>query len=115
MQKFTKFIVGSDPRVELKVALGLTGCEISHNRLFAGQSVPFFHAHKENEEIYIFLEGEGAIELDCEKVAVSANTFVRVSPPVMRKMHATTDLRYLCVQVKENSLTQWTKEDSIYG
>ena len=115
MQKFTKITLGTTPRVELKETLALTGCEISHNILKAGQVVPFFHAHKENEEIYFFIEGEGAIELDGEKIAVGKNDILRVSPPVMRKMSAATDLRYLCIQVKENSLTQWTKDDSIYA
>ena len=40
-------------RVELHNMLNLTGAEISYNSLPAGASVPFVHAHKENEEIYI--------------------------------------------------------------
>ena len=115
MQKFTRITLGTTPRVELKQTLALTGCEISHNILKAGQSAPFFHAHKENEEIYFFIEGNGEIALDGEKIAVGKNDILRVSPPVMRKMSAITDLRYLCIQVKENSLTQWTKTDGILG
>ena len=33
--------------------LGLTGCEISFNATPAGGFVPFVHAHKLNEEVYI--------------------------------------------------------------
>lgn len=115
MKKFSKITLETTPRVELKETLSLTGCEISHNILKAGQAVPFFHAHKENEEIYFFIEGNGAMVLDGEKIAVGKNDILRVSPPVMRKMRAVTDLRYLCIQVKENSLTQWTKEDAIFA
>ena len=40
------------PRVELKEALGLSGCELSINELPANASVPFVHSHKQNEELY---------------------------------------------------------------
>ena len=45
------------PRVELKEALNLTGCEVSINELAANVSVPFVHAHKQNEELYIITDG----------------------------------------------------------
>lgn len=115
MPKFNKISLQNAPRVELKEQLGLTGCEISQNVMSAGAAVPFYHAHKQNEEVYLFLEGEGEIELDGEKLAVKANDAVRVAPSVMRKVSAKTDLRFLCVQVKENSLTQWSATDGIMG
>ena len=40
--------VANEPRVELKEALNLTGCEVSINELAANVSVPFVHAHKQN-------------------------------------------------------------------
>lgn len=115
MPKFNKISLQNAPRVELKEQLNLTGCEISQNILPAGGAVPFYHAHKQNEEVYLFLEGEGVIELDGEKVAVRANDAVRVAPSVMRKVSAKTELRFLCVQVKENSLTQWSGTDGVMG
>jgi uncharacterized cupin superfamily protein len=39
--------------------LGLTGCEVSLNRLPAGKGMPFVHTHKKNEELYIVLRGSG--------------------------------------------------------
>lgn len=39
--------------------LGLTGCEVSLNLLPAGKGMPFVHAHKKNEELYIVLAGSG--------------------------------------------------------
>ena len=36
--------VGEEPRTELHDRLGLTGCEVSVNRLPAGAAVPFVHA-----------------------------------------------------------------------
>lgn len=48
----------------------------------AGASVPFVHAHRNNEEIYLVLAGGGWIELDGEKVDLSEGVAVRVAPPV---------------------------------
>ena len=45
----------SEPRVELKEALNLSGCELSINELPANASMPFVHSHKQNEEIYLVL------------------------------------------------------------
>ncbi|MDE7265152.1 MAG: cupin domain-containing protein, partial [Clostridia bacterium] len=59
MNNFKKASVADGARSELHEALGLTGAEISVNTLPAGASVPFVHSHKQNEEIYAILEGEG--------------------------------------------------------
>lgn len=115
MSKFSKISFGAEPRTEFKEAMGLSGCEISYNVLPAGAAVPFYHAHKQNEEVYVILQGDGEMELDGQKVALKANDALRVAPSVMRKMSAKTDLRFLCMQVKENSLTQWTQNDGIMG
>ena len=40
----------SASRTELHDLLGLSGAEISCNNLPAGVSVPFVHAHKQNEK-----------------------------------------------------------------
>lgn len=115
MAKYNKVNVGVADRVELHDQLELTGAEISVNALPAGGGVPFFHAHKQNEEVYIILEGKGLMELDGETVEVAANDFIRVAPAVQRKIAAAADsaLKYLCVQVKENSLESYTAADAV--
>ena len=55
--------VKNEGRVELHDALGLSGAEISINKLGSNQNVPFVHSHKENEEIYSFFEGNGVQQL----------------------------------------------------
>ena len=115
MSKFTQTSLGNEPRIELKERLGLTGCEVSQNILAAGSEVPFYHAHKQNEELYVFLQGEGELELDGQRLAVRAFDAVRVAPSVMRKVRAKSELRFLCIQTKENSLTQWSDKDGIMG
>ena len=58
MANFNKVTIADNARTELHDQLSLTGAEISINHLPAGASVPFVHAHKNNEEIYGILEGK---------------------------------------------------------
>ena len=62
MKNYSKVSVGAGARTELHDKLGLTGAEISVNSMPAGASVPFVHAHKQNEEIYGILSGKGKAE-----------------------------------------------------
>ena len=102
-------------RVMLKDTLSLTGAEISANHMPAGKSSPFAHAHKRNEEIYLFTEGKGLFWLDGEILNVKAGTAVRVSPAIVRclKADANVSLSYFCIQVDEGSLVQATRDDGI--
>ena len=74
MTNYAKTNIGNEGRVELHEALGLTGAEVSVNKLPAGAGVPFVHAHKENEEIYGVLEGAGLATIDGEVSSVPRPT-----------------------------------------
>ncbi len=102
-------------RVMLKESLGLTGAEISLNRMPAGKAGNFIHSHKRNEEIYIFTAGKGLFWLDGNVIPVKEGTAVRVSPPCMRCLKAgdTEPLAYICIQVDEGSLVQASRDDGI--
>ncbi|MCM1309265.1 MAG: cupin domain-containing protein [Butyrivibrio sp.] len=115
MEKFNKVSVSGAERTELHDGLGLTGAEISVNVLPAGANVPFVHAHRQNEEIYIILEGKGHMVIDGEKVEAAANDFIRISPSAKRQFFASDDtaVKYLCVQVKEGSLENYTAADAV--
>ena len=115
MANYQKLNVTGTERVELHDKIGLTGAEISVNVLPAGACVPFVHAHKQNEEIYIVLEGNGKMVLDGESVELSANDYFRVSPAAKRQIFAAQDsaIKYVCIQVKENSLENYTATDGI--
>ena len=95
--------------------LGLTGMEVSLNAMAPGQSVPFSHAHKQNEELYLFLSGSGEMLLDYEIVKVSAGSAVRIRPAVFRCWRNTGDVPLTCVvvQAKAGSLEQATRTDGI--
>lgn len=115
MNKFEKVSITEGARTELHDSLHLTGAEISVNSLPAGASVPFVHSHKQNEEIYAILEGAGKAVLDGKSIALSAGDWLRVSPSVKRRLFAAeeTGIKYLCIQVKENSLEGYTAGDAI--
>ncbi|OBW95210.1 cupin [Gallibacterium salpingitidis] len=113
MKNFKKMSVKNEGRTELHNSLQLTGAEISINAMPAKASVPFVHSHKENEEIYGFLEGNGYFEIDGEKVEFSQGDWIKVAPKAKRQMFAESDIKYICIQVKENSLEQFTQTDAI--
>ena len=115
MSNYSKFSVKEDGRVELHDKLNLTGAEISVNALPAGASVPFVHSHKQNEEIYAVLEGEGNAVIDGETVVLQAGDWLRVSPSAKRQFFAAKDkeLKYICIQVKADSLEGYTMTDAI--
>ena len=92
--------------------LGLTGCEVSINRLPAGEGMPFIHAHRKNEELYVVLGGSGVFYVDEEEFPICEGSLIRVSPDGARGLTAgSTDLYFICIQAEENSLTQTTLED----
>ncbi len=115
MKNYAKTSVAAGPRAELHDALGLTGAEVSVNELPAGASVPFVHAHKQNEEIYGILAGAGYAVLDGEKVELKAGDWIRVAPAVKRQFFAAAaeGIKYICIQVKAGSLQQYTAGDAI--
>ena len=103
------------PKKFLKDTLALTGMEISVTTIPAGGKSPFFHSHKQNEELYIFIQGSGQMQLDDNLVDVKEGTLIKVLPASKRAIRASADaqLVYLCIQAKENSLEQYTKGDGI--
>ncbi len=115
MKNYAKTTVGNEGRVELHQTLGLTGAEISLNQLPAGASVPFVHAHKNNEEIYGILSGQGKVMIDGETVALSSGDWLRIAPAAKRQFFAGEDsgMTFVCIQVKENSLGGFTADDAI--
>ncbi|MDE7162493.1 MAG: cupin domain-containing protein [Clostridia bacterium] len=115
MNNFKKVSVSEEARVELHDLLGLTGAEVSINALPAGASVPFVHSHKQNEEIYAVLEGEGKAVIDGESVALKAGDWVRIAPAAKRQFFAAADkgIKYICIQVKAGSLEGYTMGDAV--
>lgn len=95
-------------------ALELTGCEISVNAVPKGFKVPFNHKHKQNEEVYIVLKGEGIITVDGEAVNVKEGSAVKIMPEASRTIENTSDgvFEFICVQAKSRSLEQFGLGDA---
>ena len=115
MANYAKTNIGNEGRVELHEKLSLTGAEISINQLPAGASVPFVHSHKNNEEIYGILSGKGKAVIDNETIELTAGDWLRISPAAKRQFFASqeSDITYVCIQVKENSLGGFTADDAV--
>lgn len=116
MKNYSIFKKEEGARIELHDRLGLTGAEISINTLPANTNVPFVHSHKENEEIYYIISGNGKFVIDGEELALFAGDFVKVNPQGKRQIFAGEEgISYLCIQVKVNSLEEYTANDAIIG
>ena len=115
MANYAKTNIGNKGRVELHDTLSLTGAEISINKLPAGANVPFIHSHKNNEEIYGIIAGKGKAIIDDEEINLTTGDWLRISPAGKRQFFASEDseLTYICIQVKENSLEGFTTDDGI--
>lgn len=101
-------------KVFLHDALELTGAEISVNCVPKGFKLPFNHKHIQNEEIYIFLNGEGKIILDGTETNVVEGSCVKVPAEVSRTLEniGESNLQFICIQVKSNSLEQFGLKDA---
>lgn len=90
--------------VESKVfvgeALNSTGAEVSFMELPAKTTVNFLHKHKQHEELYIFIKGEGNFQVDDEVFPIKEGSIVRVDPNGSRTLQNSSDeaMIYMVVQ-----------------
>lgn len=106
---------GPDAKTFLKEQLQLTGMEVSWTELAPGESSSFLHSHQQNEELYICNQGHGQMQVDGQTFDFSKGSFVRVSPEGKRAVRnvGSEPLQYICIQAREGSLAQWTREDGV--
>ena len=82
---------GMAPELEARFTareLGLTQSGLSLQRLAPNATYPFGHRHKQQEEVYLVIDGSGRATLDDEIVEVRRWDAVRVAPRVMRAFTA---------------------------
>lgn len=98
----------------LKDLLGLTGGEISLNSMAPGASMPIYHQHQQNEEVYIFIQGKGQVQIDGKVIDVQEGSIVRIAPGGERTWRNNSDepLLYIIIQMRENSLEQYGLGDA---
>jgi mannose-6-phosphate isomerase-like protein (cupin superfamily) len=107
-------LIGKVPgKLFLKDPLRLTGMEVSLGVIPAGRGTPFLHAHRQNEELYIFVKGHGQFIVDGEVLEIREGTVLRVAPNGARAWRNTSkeDLFYIVVQAKAATLANGTITD----
>lgn len=83
----------------LRDELDLKAIGVGLIHLKAGIGYKFFHQHKEQEEIYFILDGEGVIHIDGEEIEVRKGDVVKIDPEGKRALKAADeyDLIAICV------------------
>ncbi len=82
---------GLAPELEARFAssaLELERSGISYQRLAPGFRIPFGHQHKEQEEVYVLVEGSGRMKLDDEIVELRRWDAIRVAKETTRNFEA---------------------------
>ena len=103
--------LGPDVKIPGKVfggaAINATGAEFSFQMFQPGTETGFLHTHKQHEELYFFLSGNGEFQVDGNVFPVSEGSVVRVSPNGRRSVrnNGTTPLVMLCVQYRGATFT----------
>ena len=65
------------------------------------------HSHKEHEELYIIVSGNGEFQVDGEVFPVSEGSFIRVAPEGVRALRNTgdTEMVMICVQYQAKPIS----------
>jgi mannose-6-phosphate isomerase-like protein (cupin superfamily) len=104
-----QLVFGPDMVMQGKVftgqALKATGAEMSFQYLETGEGSGFLHSHKNHEELYIIVKGEGEYQVDGKVFAIGEGSIVRVAPAGVRALRNTgkSPMVMICVQYLANS------------
>ncbi|QDU58963.1 cupin domain-containing protein [Aeoliella mucimassa] len=95
------------PKRFLKNELSLSAMEISVNSMPAGAAMPFLHKHRKNEEVFLFLTGEGEFQAGDDLLPVTPGFCIRCSPETPRSFRNTGDvpMEYVVIQAESDSYT----------
>ena len=91
-------VVKEDERYIVKDNTELNNLVVSSTRLNARKTTTG-HRHAGQEEVYIFVQGFGQIELDHRIIDVKAGDTILIQDNVFHKVHNTSDfvLEFICV------------------
>ena len=92
---------GLAPNLEARFtrsALGTKHSGMSYQRYAPNFRTPFGHRHREQEEVYVILNGSGKLKLDDEVIDVKQWDAIRVTGPTARGWQAGPDgLEFIAV------------------
>ena len=105
----------AEGKVFINQRLGLTSAEISINKMPPRASMPFYHKHRLNEEIYIVIKGSGEFQIDDKVFPVREGSVVRVAPDGERcwRNNSDEDLYYVVIQARAGSYEGHTTQDGV--
>ena len=92
----------------LRNLLGSAGMEMSLNVVQPGKGMPFLHRHRENDEVYVIVGGQGQFLVDGECINVTEGSVLRMGPAAARAWRNNSDapLYFLCIQYRADSVIQ---------
>ena len=120
LNELSDYLLELSPEVKIPgkvfggTALKTSGCEFSFQLFLPGTETGFLHTHKNHEELYFFLAGNGEFQVDGKIFPVEEGSIVRVAPPGKRSVrnNGTEPLIMLCVQYRGKTFTD---EDATDG
>jgi mannose-6-phosphate isomerase-like protein (cupin superfamily) len=100
-------------KVFLGEKLETSGVEVSFQIMSSKMKIPFLHSHRENEELYIFLKGEGEFQVDGNFFRVKEGSVIKVSPEGKRSWRNTSEkpLILMVIQTRQGSLNNFNVSD----
>lgn len=117
LREYSYFHPGTNMNIPGKVFLGeelnMSSMEISFQVLEKGKSIPFSHKHKEHEEVYIVIKGEGEFTVDNETTPIKEGSIIRVAPDGNRtwRNNSNDDLIMMVIQAVNGSIKDFTVFD----
>lgn len=120
LSELSEYVLELAPEVKIPgkvfggAALGATGGEFSFQVFQPNTETGFLHTHKQHEELYFFLSGNGEFQVDGQVFPVEEGSVVRVAPEGRRSVrnNGTSPLVMLCVQYRGGT---FTSEDATDG
>lgn len=100
-------------KVFLGESLSATGMEVSFQVMPPDTGMPFSHKHRENEELYFVLKGNGEFQVDDVAIPVREGSVVRVAPDGSRGWRNTgaEPMIMMCVQAAAGALRKFGSGD----
>lgn len=119
--KLNEYVLELGPEVKIPgkvfggALTGATGGEFSFQSFAPGAETGFLHTHKNHEELYFFLKGQGEFQVDGQVFPVSEGSVVRVAPAGKRSVrnNGNEPLVMLCVQYRGNTFTAEDAADGV--
>lgn len=119
LSELSDYVLELGPQVKIPgkvfggAALEATGAEFSFQSFAPGTETGFLHTHKNHEELYFFLSGNGEFQVDGQVFAVGEGSVVRVAPEGRRsaRNNGTEPLVMLCVQYRGATFTAEDAQD----